>query len=129
MGGQTNEADLAAVMDVVRAYCDGMVAGDEKLLERAFHPRASIVGNEHGVLEWETLEEFIDECREAADDAGPGTWRLEGLSLVGDMAAIRLGTQFAGEWYTDDLSLLCIDGTWCIVHKTWYVHPSSAQPH
>ena len=129
MGGQTNEADIAALMDVVRAYCDGMVAGDEKLLSRAFHPRACIVGNDQGELEWQTLEEFIHECQEAAEDAGPVVWQLEDLSIVGDTAAIRLGDQFAGEWFSDDLSLLRIDGTWRIVHKTWYVHPSSAQPH
>ncbi|GAA1239616.1 nuclear transport factor 2 family protein [Oryzihumus leptocrescens] len=129
MGGQTNEADIAALMDVVRDYCEGMVAGDEKRLSRAFHPRACIVGNDQGELEWQTLEEFIHECQEAAQDAGPVVWQLEDLSIVGDTAAIRLGDQFAGEWFSDDLSLLRIDGTWCIVHKTWYVHPASAQPH
>jgi putative lumazine-binding protein len=123
MTGPTNEADLAGVIDVARAYHDGMIAGDGKLLTAAFHPRACIVGNYEGELEWQTLEDFIAECKQEAEDAGPGAWRLEAVSMVGDTAEIRLGTEFAGEWFTDDLSLLRIDGTWCIVHKTFYAHP------
>jgi len=65
-GGQTNLDDIAAVTDVARAYYEGMVAGDEALLSRAFHPRACIVGNYQGELEWLTLEEFVVECKEGA---------------------------------------------------------------
>ena len=49
-----------------------------------------------------------------------------GCRSQGDTALIRLGCQFAGEWYSDDLSMLRIDGAWRIVHKTWYVHPAEA---
>ena len=48
MSQRTNEADIAAVTEVVRAYYDGMIEGDAAKLGRAFHPRASIVGNEGG---------------------------------------------------------------------------------
>ena len=65
---RTNEADIAAVTEVVRAYYDGMMAGDEVKLARAFHPRACIVGNYQGELEWQTFEEFVAECKEAAGD-------------------------------------------------------------
>jgi hypothetical protein len=123
---RTNEADIAAVTEVVLAYYDGMMAGDEAKLARAFHPRACIVGNYQGELEWLTLEEFVAECKEAAEDAGAYGWRIVGLSFEGDTALIRLGAQYAGEWYSDDLSMLRIAGAWRIVHKTWYVHPAGA---
>ncbi len=124
---RTNEADIAAVTEVVRTYYDGMLAGDEVKLAHAFHPRACIVGNNRGELEWQTLEDFVAECKEAAGDAaGAYEWRIDGLSLQGDTALVRLGGQFAGEWYSDDLSMLRIDGAWRIVHKTWYVHPAEA---
>lgn len=128
MGGvQTNKEDIAAVTEVARAYYEGMIAGDEALLARAFHPRACIVGNYQGELEWLTLEEFIAECKEGSGAAfGPSQWRLDGLLVEGDKALIRLGTQYAGEWYSDDLSMLRIDGSWRIVHKTWFVHASTA---
>ena len=122
---RTNQADIAAVTEVVLAYYDGMMAGDEVRLARAFHPRACIVGNyPQGQLEWQTLEEFVAECKEAAGGARAYEWRIDGLSFQGDTALVRIGNQFAGDWYSDDLSMLRIDGVWRIVHKTWYVHPA-----
>jgi putative lumazine-binding protein len=123
---RTNEADIAAVTEVVHAYYDGMTEGDEAKLASAFHPRACIVGNYQGQLEWQTLEEFVAECKEAAGEAGAYELRIDGLSLQGDTALVRFGGRLAGEWYSDDLSMLRIDGVWRIVHKTWYVHPAGA---
>ena len=118
-----NEADIAAVTEMVRTYYDGMMAGDEAMLARAFHPRASIVGNERGELYWATLSEFAADCKKAVAEAGPHEWRIDCLSFEGDTALVRLGGQCAGVWYSDDLSLLRIDDEWRIVHKTFYPHP------
>jgi putative lumazine-binding protein len=125
MRQRTSELDIAAVTETVRTYYDGMMAGDEAKLGRAFHPRASIVGNEGGALSWSTLDEFVAECKEAVAQAGPYEWRIEGLSFEGDTALVRLGGQFAGVWYSDDLSLLRIDDAWRIVHKTFYARPGT----
>ena len=115
MSQRTNEADILAVIDVVRAYYDGMIEGDAAKLGRAFHPRASIVGNEGGELYWATLDEFTAECEGAVSQAGPYERRIERLSFEGDTALVRLGAQFAGVWYSDDLSLVRIDDAWRIV--------------
>jgi hypothetical protein len=123
---RTNEADIAAVTEVVHTYYDGMVTGDQVKLARAFHPRARLVGNNQGKLEWQTLEEFVEECKQAAGDSGAYAWRIDFLSFQGDTALVRLVGQFAGDWYSDDLSMLRIDGAWRIVHKTWYIHPAEA---
>jgi hypothetical protein len=124
MSQRTNEADIAAVIEVVRAYYDGMIEGDAAKLGRAFHPRACIVGNEGGELTWSTLEEFAAECEGAVSPAGPYEWRVEHLSFEGDTALVRLGGQFAGVWYSDDLSMVRTDDAWRIVHKTFYPHPA-----
>ena len=92
---------------------------------KAFHPRACIVGNEHGELYWATLDEYVAECKKAVAEAGPYEWRIDGLSIEGDTALVRLGSQYAGVWYSDDLSMLRIDDAWRIVHKTFYPHPGS----
>jgi hypothetical protein len=125
MDQRTNEGDIAAVTETVRVYYDGMMTGDEAKLGRAFHPRACIVGNEHGGLSWSTLGEFVAECQQAVAQAGPHEWRIEALSFAGDTALVRLGGQFAGVWYSDDLSMLRIDDAWRIVHKTFYPHPGT----
>ena len=100
------------------------MAGDEAKLARAFHPRACVVGNEDGELAWATLEEFSAECQGAAAEAGSYDWRIDGLSFEGDTALVRLGGQYAGVWYSDDLSLVWTDDVWRIVHKTFYPHPA-----
>ena len=120
-----NEADIAAVIETVRIYYDGMMAGDEAKLARAFHPRACIVGNEGGESTWATLDEFAADCKRAVAQAGPYEWRIDGLSFEGDTAMVRLGGQYAGVWYGDDLSMLRIDDAWRIVHKTFYPHPGT----
>lgn len=125
MSQRTNEAEIAAVTETVRVYYDGMMAGDGAMLGRAFHPRACVVGNEHGSFTWSTLDEFVAECEQAAADAGRHEWRIETLLFEGDIALVRLGGQFAGVWYTDDLSMVRIDDAWRIVHKTFYAHPGT----
>ena len=37
---------------------------------------------------------------------------------------VKLGAQYAGVWYSDDLSMLRIEEAWRIVHKTFYPHPA-----
>ena len=118
-------AERAWNAEIVRTYYDGMMAGDEAKLARAFHPRACIVGNEQGKLSWSTLDEFTAECKGAVAQAGPYEWRVEGISFKGDTALVRLDGQFAGVWYSDDLSMLRIDDAWRIVHKTFYPNPGS----
>ena len=125
MGQRSNEADIAAVTEVVRTYYDGMVLGDEAMLARAFHPRACIVGNEHGELVWATLDQYVAECKQMVPEAGPYEWQIDGMSFEGDTALVRVGSQYAGVWYSDDLSMLRIDGDWRIVHKTFYPHPGN----
>lgn len=120
MSERTNEADVAAVTDGARAYYNGSIAGDEKLLRNVFHPRACIVGNDRGELEWLTLDEYIAECREGKEESAPYSWRIEDLSINGDTALVRIRDLYKGDWYGDDLSMLRIDGTWRIVHKTWH---------
>ena len=99
---RTNEADIAAVTEVVHTYYDGMVTADEVKLARAFHPNARLVGNNQGKLMWQTLEEFVEECKEAAGHSGADAWRIDLLSFEGDTALVRLSDQFAGDWYSDD---------------------------
>ena len=122
--GKSDE-DVGAVVEVVRLYYEGMMSGDEAKLSRAFHPRASIVGNEGGGFTWATLEEFTAECKAAAGQGGERAWQIDGLSFVGDTALVRLGNRFAGVWYSDDLSMVRVDGAWRIVHKTFYPHPAT----
>jgi len=124
MSESKSDAKVAAVTELARLYYEGMMSADEAMLNRAFHPRASIVGNEGGELYWATVEQFAAECEAAAGQAGERAWQIDGLSFEGDTALLRLGNRYAGVWYSDDLSMLRADGDWRIVHKTFYPHPA-----
>ena len=124
MSQRTNEADIAAVTEVVRAYYDGMMAGDEAKLARAFHPRACIVGNEGASCTGRPSRSSWPSARGQPHRRGPTNGGSTALSFEGDTALVRLGGQFAGVWYSDDLSMLRIDDAWRIVHKTFYAHPA-----
>jgi Putative lumazine-binding len=62
---QNDDADTAAVSDVVRTYYDGTMTGDGVKLASAFHPRACIVGTWEGTLDWVTVAELSE-----------GAWRI-----------------------------------------------------
>jgi hypothetical protein len=122
---QTDDADIAAVTEVVRTYYDGTMTGDGAKLASAFHPRACIVGTWEGALDWVTVAEYIDECKEAVAEAGRHDLRIDSVSLAGDTALVRLDAQHGGVDYTDHLTLVRSEGAWRIVHKTYYANPSA----
>lgn len=120
MYNRTDEAD-----DVVRVASDyyaAMVNADGDELRRVFHPKASIIGNFGGALEFAGLEDFIAGTGDAKTGDGPFETRLDGLTLLGDTANVTFSGYSYGAWITDHLSMLKIDGRWRIVAKTYYAH-------
>ena len=123
---RTNEADIAAVTEVVLAYYDGMMAGDEVRLTRAFHPRACIVGNYQGPLEWQTLEEFSQSARGRHVTRDPHQWRIDGLSFQGTRRWSGSVTYLRASGTATIYPSSGSTASWRIVHKTWYLHPTEA---
>ncbi len=117
-----DEAD--AVVAVAGDYFTAMVDADEAGLRRVFHPKASIIGHFDGALEFSGLDDFIKATPHAKTGDKPFDYRVDGLVLEGDTAVITVGGYCFGRWFTDHLSMLRIDGTWCIVAKTFYAHPA-----
>jgi hypothetical protein len=122
MYNRTDEADQ--VIAVAGKYYRAMVDADETELKRVFHPQASVVGNFDGALEFANLDEFIASTSDAKTGDKPFDYRVDGLVLVGDTAVVTLGGYCYGTWFTDHLSMIKIDGTWRIVAKTFFAHPS-----
>ncbi|CDN50582.1 nuclear transport factor 2 family protein [Neorhizobium galegae] len=113
-----------AVQAVIHLYVDGMTFAHEAALRKAFHPKACIIGNYDGAVEWLSLDEFIG----AVTSEGPapaGTQpliQIEALDVTGDAATVKVVDQFAGMRFSDYLSLLKIDGRWVIVNKLYHLH-------
>ena len=87
-----------AIRAVVHLYVDGMAFANEPALRKAFHPRAQIIGNYQGAVEWMTRDEFISAIVEEGS-APPGTIPLMEIELIdieGDAASVKVVDEFAG---------------------------------
>ncbi|MCV2869732.1 nuclear transport factor 2 family protein [Defluviimonas sp. WL0002] len=113
--------DRTEIEAVVRTYIDGMVHGDRKLLERAFHPKMNEIGHFQGELLWNDREEFIALCQEAASQDAPMIWKILSLSVAGDIASVHIEDEWAGSSFDDYLLLLRSEGRWQIVSKAFRV--------
>ncbi|MBB6489664.1 hypothetical protein GGD45_000048 [Rhizobium tropici] len=113
-----------AIRAVVHLYVDGMAFANEPALRKAFHPRAAIIGNYQGAVEWMTRDEFIAAIVEEGS-APPGTIPLMEIELIdieGDAASVKVVDEFAGMRFSDYLSLVKIDGRWSVVNKVYHLH-------
>jgi hypothetical protein len=115
--------DTAAILAVAQLYYDGMHGADEAKLRKAFHPKASVIGNFEGEVTWMSLDDFVEECRSVHDRVGAYACRLESLDTVGDTAVARFGGSFIDIWFSDYLSMLKTKDGWSIVNKVFYAHP------
>jgi hypothetical protein len=113
---------MDAIATVVRDYVEGMVLNDEPKLRRAFHPKASIMGNYEGAVEWLTLDEFAASIADtAAGPAATPVWTIRSAQIWGDTASAVVEDEFAGMKFIDTLSLLAVDGSWKIVSKVYHL--------
>lgn len=113
-----------AVQAVVHLYVDGMTFAHEGALRKAFHPKASIIGNYQGAVEWLSLDEFITAVADEGS-APAGTQpliQIEALDVTGDAATVKVVDEMSGVRFSDYLSLLKIDGRWLIVSKLYHLH-------
>ena len=115
--------ESGALIALTNAYFQAMLDADEAALRRIFDPRASIIGHEGGAYDFASLDEFIATTPDARTGDRPFDCRIEGLTTVGDIAVVTVGNYCYGEWFTDHLSMMKVDGSWRIVAKTYYIHP------
>lgn len=113
------------IAEVVRIYVEGMCHGDAARLRQAMHPRACCIGHFEGGLEWDDTETFIATVIAAVEHPDPDPWfRIKAISVTGDIAVARVEDYWLGVLYDDILTLLHHGGTWMIVSKVFYQHPT-----
>jgi hypothetical protein len=113
-----------AIRTVIHLYVDGMAFANEAALKKAFHPKAAIIGNFQGAVEWMSRDEFIAAIL-AETPAEPGSQPLMNIGMIdieGDAASAKVVDEFAGLRFSDYLSFLKIDGRWAIVNKLYHLH-------
>ncbi|MDA7966514.1 nuclear transport factor 2 family protein [Ruegeria sp.] len=122
MEAAQEKEDISAT---IQDYFCGMIYGDAPRLKRAFHERAQIIGFFPGELSFETPDEFAEFCAAEADltEGDPFVARIESIDITGNAAIAKVVNQVLGDWFTDYLSLLKIEGRWIIVNKHYHLHP------
>lgn len=118
-------ADEQEIHDVIQLYFDGMFESSEEKARKAFHPNAMITGYNRGELQEmdvTTFAKFVAAQQPSAKDKGE-TPVLETLSLdvAGETAVAIVRDLYLGRSFIDTLSLIKVDGDWCIYNKLFHV--------
>ncbi len=124
-GSREDDPVPQTITQTVTDYVHAMAYADESLMRDVFDPRASIVGNFRGEIEWLSLEDFIDQLRSSErglPDHDPA-FEIIGIDKEGDSASVKVTTRFDGMDFYEYLSLLERDGNWSIVHKLYHIRP------
>ena len=116
--------DLKAIERVVATYFDGLYEGDVDKLATAFHPTSALTSiGADGKLAIMPRDQWLDWVRTRPSGKSQGLARgdhILSIDLAGPtMAFVKVKCQLPPRYFTDQLSLLKIDGRWQVAQKVF----------
>ena len=118
-------ADREDIEKVVQLYFDCMHESDADKARQAFHPNAKITGYNRGQLQQMSVDDFASfvarQQPSPRDKGEAAVIDLVSLEIDGDIAVARVRDGYLGRTFLDILSLLRVDGGWCIYNKLFHV--------
>jgi hypothetical protein len=116
--------DERKIKDVVQCYLDGLYEGDAGKIADVFHPTSALTSvADSGELVITPRDEWLDKVRARTPPKQQGLQRHDqvlAIDLISPtMAYVRLKCAIPPRFFTDQLSLLKIDGRWQIVQKVF----------
>jgi hypothetical protein len=122
--------DRAEIEKVIQTYFDGLYDGDVEKLAMAFHPTSALTSIRDGKLSVLPRDTWFDLVRKRpaprAQDLARGDEILS-IDIAGPtMAFVKVKCQIPPSYFTDQLSLLKIDGRWQIAQKVFQTETRSA---
>jgi Putative lumazine-binding len=116
-------ADHAAIKAVIQTYLDGLYEGDADKLAAAFHPTSALTGMTDGTLQVTPRDTWLAAVRTRPAPKSQGAVRgdeILSIDIAGPtMAFVKLRCQIPPRYFTDQLSLLKIDGRWQVAQKVY----------
>lgn len=116
-------ADLAAIEAVIQTYLDGLYEGDADKLAEAFHPTSALTHSADGELKITPRDAWLEVVRGRLSPKMQGLARHDhilAIDIAGpSMAHVKLKCAIPPRFFTDQLSLLKIDGRWQIAQKVF----------
>jgi hypothetical protein len=120
----TSTDDTKAIESVIQSYLDGLHEGDTAKIGSAFHPTSALTSiSEEGELAITPRDVWLNNVRNRPSPKQRGLPRHDqvlSIDLVGPtMAYVKLKCAIPPRFFTDQLSLLKIDGRWQIAQKVF----------
>lgn len=123
------DARFEDVVAVLQVYFDGLYAGDTVKLGRAFHPDAHYMTATEGKLLHLTMADYFPIVDRRPSPASQGEARRDrvlGIEFAGPVTAFaRVECAVGRRFFTDFLTLVCVDGQWRIVSKVFHFEISA----
>jgi Putative lumazine-binding len=114
--------DISSIEGVIQSYLDGLHEGDTAKIAGAFHPTSALTSvTDGGELQILPRDQWLERVRARPSPKAQGLSRHDevlSIDLVGPtMAYVKLKCAIPPRFFTDQLSLLKIDGRWQIAQK------------
>ena len=117
-----NLKDIEAISTVIQTYAQGGRKGDALIMKRAFRKDATIHGHINGGLlagPIQILFDWVAENPPAPDLEG----KIVNIDLANTVATARFEvTDWLGNRFTDQFTLLKENGEWTITSKVFHTH-------
>jgi len=123
MTSMTSTDDTDLIKGVIQSYLDGLYESDADKIASAFHPTSALTSVSNGELVITPRDTWLDNVRARPSPRQRGLSRHDrvlAIDLISPtMAYVKLNCAIPPRFFTDQLSLLKIDGRWQIVQKVF----------
>ena len=117
-----NQKDIEDISSVIQTYVEGGRKGDATIMKRAFRENATI----HGYIGGGLLAGPINLLYDWVSDNPPATdleSKIVNIDLANTIATARLeSTNWLGNRFTDQFTLLKENDSWIITSKVFHTH-------
>ena len=115
-------SEYDAITRVIQQYIDGAISGRSEDMKPAFHKDATIFGHDGAEVFSGPIQKLFD----WNDENGPAPElkaQITSIDLVETVATVRLELDnWTGIRFSDQFTLLKIDGDWKIINKVYHQH-------
>ena len=118
-----SQNDRAAIEAVIKTYLDGLYEGNADKLANAFHPTSALAQTQEGKIVVTPRDAWLDAVRKRPSPQSQNLPRHDeilSIDIAGPtMAFVKLRCAIPPRFFTDQLSLLKIDGQWQVAQKVF----------
>jgi hypothetical protein len=123
MKPMTPDDDRRAIQALIATYLDGLYEGDADKLAQAFHPGSALTSVTDGQLTVLPRDRWLEIVRNRPAPRAAGLARHDevlSVEIAGPtMAHVKLRCAIPPRFFTDQLSLLKVDGRWQVAQKVF----------